>query len=217
MLKCFRYLFYANFPNYPTALGFGAFIIAGCYLTGVPADGRGLFSGYFDMFPTMLLFAALFMGSAMCTTNLNHALSFGARRKDYYWAMQLLALVNTAVYTLIAAGFLELPRLLGWSADFELIQTRIDIPSYILTMLVVHSIGCVLGRLMLSHRVWAGILTGLIFSVVLMTTAFTAIVSDRGAWASWGDLPWLMVSGSSFVIFLCQFWTYGVVIDATVR
>ncbi len=214
MTKCFRYLFMFNYINYLYALGFSLFLLAGCYVTGVPDDGRGLFAGYFGMYPTMLMMAALFSGTAFCSSSLNHALSYGARREDYYWGMWGIILVNIAVYSLMAWGFSRLPELLGWSAEFLLTRQTFT-PIFPFVLLIWHSVGCALGRLYITHRKLAGVVTGLSIFFLLMNPIYNTIASHTGSF--WGDLPWLLLSAGALVIFICQFYAYSVIKLATVR
>jgi len=212
MKKCFRYLFMFNSPNYGMALGFAGIILAGCYLTGVPAEGRGLFYGYFNMFPSMLLLSALLSGTAYCTSSLNHALSYGARRRDYFWGLQGIMVLNTAVYSLMNAAFLALPGLLHWHPDFNGVGFS---PVFPLSLFAVHTVGCAIGRLYIKSRLWAGIITGLAFFLILLNPIFDTITIHTGN--LWGDLPWLLVLASLFITALCELWTFSVILDATVR
>lgn len=212
MTKCFRYLFQANLVNYPMAVGFGAVIIAGCYLTGVPADGRGLFYGYFNMFPSMLLLVALFSGTALCTSSLNHALSYGARREDYFWGLQGIMVLNTLVYTLMNACFLALPTLLGWNTDFQGAKLALTYP---LSMFMVHAVGCALGRLYTKSQKLAMVINAIAIFLLILNPIFDTIVTHNAG--HWGDLPWLLLLASLLITFVCEFWTYCVIKTATVR
>lgn len=212
MKKCLRYLLMFNVPNYLIGLGFAAVILVGCYATGVPQNGRGLFSGYFNMYPACLLMAAVFSGLAYCTSSLNHALSYGARRSDYFWGMQLVILVNSLIYTAMVAVFLAVPALLGWSDNFAV---PIFSPIYILTQITCHAVGCAAGRLYLRSRWIAGLVTGLCTFLLMLHPIYTTIIANNPS--VWGDLPWLLPCIGVLVSLLCQFWVYRVVKTATVR
>ena len=213
MKKCFRYLLMFNAPNYGMALGFAGVILAGCYLTGVPTEGRGLFYGYFNMFPSMLLMAALLSGTAFCTSSLNHALSYGARRRDYFWGMQGIILVNTLVYCLMNAVFLALPDILNWHPDFN--GTKFS-PTFPLAMIMVHAVGCASGRLYIKSRLWAGIINGLaIFLLILNPISETILAHSTKP--IWGGFPIAGAALCLLITFVCEFWTFSVILDATVR
>ena len=212
MTKCFRYLLMFNLPNYLTAPGFGLFILAGCYITGVPATGRGLFYGYFNMFPSMLLLVAMFSGTAYTTSSLNHALSFGARRTDYFWGMMGQILFSTLIYSLLNAAFLALPEALGWHPDFNGVAYS---PIFPLSLVTWHAVGCAVGRLPIRSRVWGGVISGVSVFLLLLNPIYDTVVTHTGN--LWGDLPWLTLSASVFVTFVCLFWSYGVIQNATVR
>lgn len=212
MKKCFRYLFMFNTPNYAMAAGVAAALLAGCYLTGVPTDGRGLFYGYYNMFPSMLLLVALFSGTAFCSSSLNHALSYGARRTDYFWGMQGIIVLNTLVYTLLNALFLSLPELLHWNEAFSGAQLA---PTYPLSMLMVHAVGCAVGRLYIKSRRWAGLISGVATFLLVLNPIADTIIAHGGS--TWGSLDWFLLLASIFITFICEFWTYCVIVNATVR
>lgn len=212
MKKCFRYLMLFNLPNYASALGIAGILLAGCYITRVPLSGRGLFYGYFNMFPSMLLLSALLSGTAFCTSSLNHALSCGARRRDYFWGMQGVMVVNTVVYSLMNALFLALPQILNWHPNFNGAQFS---PVFPLTMFTVHALGCAVGRLYIKSRTWAGIITGLSIFLLLLNPIYDTITAHTGS--HWGDLPWLLILSSLFICLVCELWTFSVILDADVR
>lgn len=212
MRKCFRYLLMFNVVNYLTALGFAGGILAGCYLTGVPATGRGLFYGYFTMFPSMLLLVAMFSGTAYATSSLNHVLSFGAKRTDYFWGMMGQILFSTLIYSLMNAAFLALPEVLGWHPDFT---GPAYSPIFPLSLVTWHAIGCAVGRLTIRSRAWGGVVAGASVFLLLLNPIYETITIHTGN--LWGDLPWITLSASLLITFGCLFWTYGVIQNATVR
>jgi len=202
-----------NLPNYPMALGFAGVILAGCYLTGVPAEGRGLFYGYFNMYPSMLLMAALLSGSAFCTSSLNHALSYGARRRDFFWGMQGIMVLNTAVYSLFNALFLALPQILNWHPDFSGTKFAVTFP---LAMFMVQTIGCAVGRLYVKSRRWGSIIIGLSIFLLILNPISDTILAHT-AKPVWGGFPIFGVALCLLITFLCELWTFSVILDTTVR
>lgn len=202
-----------NAPNYPMALGFAGVILAGCYFTGVPTEGRGLFYGYFNMFPSMLMMVALFTGTALCTSSLNHALSYGARRRDYFWGLQGIILLNTLVYCAMNAAFLALPELLNWHPDFN--GTKFS-PTFPLAMVMVHAVGCAVGRLYTKSRGWASFITGLsIFLLILNPISDTILAFSTKP--IWGGFPIAGAALCLLITVICEFWTFSVILDTTVR
>ena len=91
MVKSFRFLLSYSWVNLGAVFGFAAIVIVGCYITGVPGNPNvgNLFETYYAMFPTMILLCLFLYAFAMCTNNLNMGLSMGARRKDFFWAIQV--------------------------------------------------------------------------------------------------------------------------------
>ena len=213
MKKCFRYLFMSNLPNYATAPIFAVVILAGCYFTGVPAEGRGLFYGYFNMFPSMLLLVAMFSGTAFCTSSLNHALSYGARRRDYFWGLQGIILLNTLLYCLMNAAFLALPQLLHWHPDLSGAKFT---PLYPLTMLMCHVVGCALGQLYIKSRGWASVIIGIATFLLILNPITDTILAHNNS-GVWGGFPIMGTAFCLLITFICEFWTFGVILNATVR
>ena len=202
-----------NAPNYAMALAFAGIILGGCYLTGVPAEGRGLFYGYFNMFPSMLLLVALFPGTALCTTSLNHALSYGARRRDYFWGMQGIMVLNTVFYSLFNALFLALPELLNWHPDFSGATFSATFP---FAMFMIHTIGCAVGQLYIKSRRWGSVIIGLAI-FLLIANPISETILAHSTKPIWGGFPLFGAALCLLVTFLCELWTFSVVLDSTVR
>ena len=99
MGKSFRFLFRFVWINLSAILGFAAIIILGCYATGVPGNAHNgsLFETYYAMYPIMMLFMLYIYAFALCTSNLNLGLSFGARRRDFFWAVQGVMVCAAAI------------------------------------------------------------------------------------------------------------------------
>lgn len=114
MLKSFRFLFQFAWINLACLLGFAVLVVVGCYATGVPGGASNLFATYYGAFPLVTLFVLFLFAFSLCTSNLNLGLSFGARRRDFFWAVQGVLVVYTgfcwAAQVLLAA----LPQLGGW-------------------------------------------------------------------------------------------------------
>lgn len=195
------------------ALGFAAAILVGCYATGVPTEGRGLFYGYFHMFPSMLLLAALLSGTALCTSSLNHALAYGARRRDYFWGLQGVILVNTLVYSLMDAAFLALPGVLGWHPDFRGADFA---PTFPLAMCMVHAVGCALGGLYTKSRRWAGLINGIAIFLLILNPITDTILAHKNS-GVWGGFPIMGAAFCLLITFICELWAFDVILDATVR
>ena len=132
MLKSFRFLFQFAWINLACLLGFAVLVVVGCYATGVPGGASNLFATYYGAFPLVTLFVLFLFAFSLCTSNLNLGLSFGARRRDFFWAVQGVLVVYTgfcwAAQVLLAA----LPQLGGWIEEgrWTLIRIHRNIPFF---------------------------------------------------------------------------------------
>lgn len=75
--------------------GFAVLVVVGCYATGCPVGQSNLFATYYGAFPLVTLFVLFLFAFSLCTSNLNLGLSFGARRRDFFWAVQGVLVVYT--------------------------------------------------------------------------------------------------------------------------
>ena len=115
MVKSTRFLSQFIWANLAAIVCFAMIVVVGCYVTGVPQGANNLFRSYYSAFPLMELFILYFYGFALCTNNLNLALAFGAKRRDFFWGIQGVMLLYTAACWLIQVLISILPRLGGWT------------------------------------------------------------------------------------------------------
>lgn len=208
MGRSFRFLLNFAWTNLGAIFGFAAIVIAGCYATGVPnnAENGNLFETYYAMFPTMILLCLFLYAFAMCTNNLNMGLSMGARRKDFFWAVQ----VNMAFYAVICWG-LQLfmsafPVLANWEirdkwALLDLFDGRVW--AFPLVCMVLMVLGCLSGMVVVKNKVLGAILVTLSVFVMIGVTVFMTLSADTGimdylAETEWGwlwtTLPRMMIA-----------------------
>ena len=203
MVKSFRFLIRFAWVNLASLLGFAAIVIVGCYLTGVPGNPNvgNLFETYYAMFPTMILLCLFLYAFAMCTNNLNLGLSMGARRRDFFWAIQ----GNMAFYAVVCWG-LQLfmsafPALAGWEirdkwALLDLFGGRVW--AFPLVCLVLMVLGCLSGMVLVKNKVLGGILVTLSIFVMIFVTVFMLLSAETSlldflAGSVWNDLPKILV------------------------
>lgn len=212
MVKSFRFLWQFIWVNLAAILGFAAIVIVGCYLTGVTRGAENLFKSYFQAFPLMMLFMVYIYGFALCTSNLNLALSFGAGRRDFFWAVQGTILLYAAVCWLLQIFMSSLPVLGNWSQQGRLwimgsgsAWTGI-FPLLCLTALV---LGCLSGLAMARSRVMGVILIVVAAVVLLIGTIILFVVTDLAMWVFllggewsmiWGSLPYILLGGALVIL-----------------
>ena len=208
MVKSFRFLLSYSWVNLGAIFGFAAIVIAGCYVTGVPGDPNAgnLFETYYAMFPTMILLCLFLYAFAMCTNNLNLGLSMGARRRDFFWAIQ----GNMAFYAVVCWG-LQLfmsafPALANWEirgkwALLDLFDGRVW--AFPLVCMVLMVLGCLSGMVVVKNKVLGAILVTLSVFVMIGVTVFMILSADTGimdylvetewGWL-WTTLPRMMIA-----------------------
>lgn len=214
MGKCFRFLLLSHRSNYIALPSIAVILLAGCYLTGIPNTGDGLFAGYFLMFPSVLLMIGLFTSTTLTSTNLSMALSYGAKRTDYFKAMILLNLLNIGVFWLADCLLSLLPRLLGWACADTLDRVVVSW-SFPFLMMLSSCAGSAIGELFYTHRVISGILTGILTFFCISSATFSNI--PYGSPWLWGDVPWLLPVICLCLSGICLAWVHTKVMTAVVR
>lgn len=183
MIKSFRFLLNFALINLGAIFGFAAVVIAGCYATGIPDDPAhsNLFETYYAMFPTMILLILFLYAFALCTNNLNLGLSMGARRWDFFRALQVIMLFYTVVCWALYRFMSVFPAIANWAVRerWSLLATYSGNPlTYPLLCLVMLVLGCLGGLLMVKSKVLGTIVV--ILSVLVMTgaTAFMLLFTE---------------------------------------
>ena len=208
MGKSVRFLLQFTWVNLGAIFGFAAIIIAGCYATGIPhdLDTSNLFETYYSMFPTMILLCLFLYAFSLCTNNLNLGLSMGARRRDFFWAIQ----GNMAFYAVICWG-LQLfmsafPALANWEVRerWELLNLFGGrVWAFPLACIVLMILGCLSGMIMVKNKVLGTILLTLSIIVMLGVTVFMILSTEteimvylldsKWSWM-WSTLPKVMAA-----------------------
>lgn len=160
MVKSFRFLLSFAWVNLGAIFGFAAVVIAGCYITGIPDDSvyNNLFANYYAMFPVMVLLCLFLYAFALCTNNLNLGLSMGARRADFFWAVQGIILFYTAICWPLQWLLSAFPSVAGWAyqPQWDLLALYSSMVwTYPLLCIIIMILGCLGGLLMARHRMLA--------------------------------------------------------------
>lgn len=213
MVKTARFLGQFWWPNLAAIVCFAVIVIVGCYATGVPQGAHNLFYSYYSEFPLMELFILYFCGFALCTNNLNLALSFGAGRRDFFWGLQAVMLLYAAACWLIQVLMSVLPQLGGWTELNRwgwVMGDGLPVGIYPFLCVLVLVLGGLSGLVMARSRAW-GIALGIVAVLVMIVLCgFLFIFADLGLWeflvngeygGLWGNLPYFFV-GTALLIFL---------------
>ncbi len=208
MGKSFRFLLNFAWANLGAIFGFAAIVIAGCYLSGVPnnAENGNLFETYYAMFPTMLLLFVFLYAFALCTNNLNLGLSMGARRADFFWALQGIMAFYSVVCWLLQLFMSAFPAIANWEvrdrwALLDLFGGRVWV--FPLVCLVLMVLGCLSGMVVVKNKVLGAILVTVSVIVMMGVTVFMLLSADTNimvflletewAWL-WVALPKVMTA-----------------------
>lgn len=214
MFKNFRYILHSFAPNYLWE-GFFALLISGlCFLSGASAGREGGFARmallYFNLFPGILLVTMLLVGNAFTTSILDLALSYGARRDDYYGGLLLFSGFNTLVFWASDILFYFLPIWLGWQGAFDPPSFSPMFPALLMAAL---SLGCALGPFISGARWRGGLMGALGGGFIGGALGFSAFSNT----VFWHDFGWVPFSLALLVTLLCQLKTRSIIVNATVR
>lgn len=177
MVKSFRFLLNSALVNLGAIFGFIAVVIVGCYFSGVPdsASRGSLFATYYTMLPTFILLCLFLYAMALCTNNLNLGLSMGARRVDFFWAIQGIILFYIAVGWALEWLLSVFPAAAHWEVrdQWTVLAAYRDRPwTFPLLCVVLLVLGCLLGLLIVRHRVLATIIITLSVFIITGSTMF---------------------------------------------
>ena len=115
MYQCARFLFHSVWTSLGAVLAFAAVVTAGAFATGVPDGAQNLFTTYFAGLPLTSLLILFILAFNLCTANLNLALSLGARRRDYFIALQGALLAYTGACWLLQIAVSLIPTAFAWA------------------------------------------------------------------------------------------------------
>lgn len=183
MGRSFRFLLNFAWINLSAIFGFAAIVIAGCYLTGVPtnAENGNLFETYYAMFPTMLLLILFLYAFALCTNNLNLGLSMGARRTDFFWALQGIMVFYAVICWVLQLFMSAFPAIANWEvrdrwALLDLFGGRVW--AFPLVCLVLMVLGCLSGMVMVKNKIIGSILVTVSIIIMVAVTMFMLLFTD---------------------------------------
>lgn len=208
MVKSFKYLLQFAWINLGAILGFAAIVIAGAYLTGVPQGTVNLFRTYFGTFPLMTLLMLFLFSYVLCTSNLNLALSFGARRRDFFFAIQGVLLLYTGVCWALQAVMSAIPDLLGWTSvdrwSFLMSLGGLTNWRYPLACLAIMTLGCLCGLLFVRSKGW-GVLV-MVFTILggISATMVLLILSDSQPGTPGALTATILTCGAAVLTVVCE-------------
>ena len=208
MGRSFRFLLNFAWTNLGAIFGFAAIVIAGCYVTGVPnnAENGNLFENYYAMFPTMILLCLFLYAFALCTNNLNLGLSMGARRNDFFWALQGIMVFYAVICWALQLFMSAFPALANWEVRdrwmlLNLFGGRVWL--FPLVCMVLMVLGCLSGLVMVKSKIAGATLVTISIFVMIFATVFMMLSADTGVMSYlvetewgwlWTTLPRIMIA-----------------------
>ena len=185
MVKSFRFLLNFAWVNLGAILGFAAIVIVGCYATGVPDDREigNLFETYYVMFPTMILLCLFLYAFALCTSTLNLGLSFGARRADFFWAVQGIMVFYAGTCWVLQLFMTAFPSVANWEvrerwALLDMYDGRPWI--FPLVCMVLMVLGCLSGLVMVKSKILGSILVTVSIFIMVGVTVIMILSAETG-------------------------------------
>ena len=221
MVKSFKYLFQFAWVNLAATLAFAAVVIVGSCLTGVPQGANNIFRAYFGCFPLIILLMMFLFAYALCTSNLNLALSFGARRRDYFLAVQGVLLLYTGVCWALQTVMSAIPDLFAWTSvdrwSFLMSLGGLTNWRYPLACLTIMVLGCLCGLLYVRSRVWGGVVMILTMLGGVVATMVLLIFSDSQPGSPGALTAAILNYGAVAVIAVCELMIWRTVNRCIVR
>lgn len=195
MGKTFRFLLNFAWVNIGAILGFAAIVIVGCYATGVPGDREigNLFETYYVMFPTMILLMLFLYAFALCTNNLNLGLSMGARRGDFFWAVQGIMVFYAGACWALQLFMTAFPSIANWEVRerWMLLDLFDGRPwMFPLVCMVLMVLGCLSGLVMVKNKIWGSILVTVSIIVMVFAMVFMILSAETGVMDILLDSEW---------------------------
>ncbi|MBR4099281.1 MAG: hypothetical protein IKK44_04750 [Clostridium sp.] len=203
MGKSLRFLWTSARLNLSVSAGFAAVVTLGTWATGGVPGTDNAFSLYFGLFPMMALIMMFLFAFSLCTTELNLALTFGARRQDFFRAVQGMLAIYAVAFWAMQRGMAALPNALDWEKR-EIWNSMLSLGGmpwwlYPLICLAVLSAGCLCGLVYVRARRWG---VAIICGVCLLGVAAVVVLliaANHWDGTLWDGLPALLAAGMALV------------------
>lgn len=209
MVKSFRFLLSFAWVHLAVLYGFAVLVVAGCYATGIPdgASQHNLFENYYAMFPFLILLCLFLWAFVLYPNSLNLALSMGAQRRAFFWALQGIILFYSAVCWALQWFLSVFPTAAHWEARdrWSLLTIYSGRPwTYPLLCAALLVLGCLGGLLMVRHRVLAVLIivfsclilgVGTVFLFLYANPRMMALLTGTGWGWVFTTLPKILAAG----------------------
>ena len=210
MVKSFRFLLQFVWVNLGAILLFALVVAAGAWGTGVSRGTSNLFATYYSTFPLLCLIILFIYSFGLTTGTLNLALSFGARRRDYFLAVQGVLLLYAGVCWLFQLVMASIPVLFHWS-QLERWQLLLSLGglsawAYPLVCLTILCLGGLCGLLMARSRLLGTLVVAAAIAAAIAATALLLLSADvPDPRAGWSSLPLALAAGLILTVGISEF------------
>ena len=208
MVRSLKFLLRSAWVSLGSMLAFAAIVTAGACLTGVPQGANNIFQTYFGCFPVLTLLMLFLYTYALCTSDLNLALSFGARRRDYFLALQLILLLYAGVSWALQTVMSAIPDLFGWTSvdrwSFLMSLGGLTNWRYPLACLTIMALGCLCGLLYTRSRAWGIVVMVLAILGGIAATTVLLLFADARPGSPGGLVAAALTWGAVAVTAVCE-------------
>lgn len=218
MMKQLKYTAQFFTVNILVTLSFALIVFLGCLITGVPSGNINLFATYYNMFPLMYLIIIFILSFALCTSNLNLALSYGCRRRDFFWGIHLQILIYVLFGWILTRCILILPAFGNWNNYTLRTLPLFDVsfPFYALLTTALLLFGCALGPLYMRSRWIGAVLMAIIVLCGVAATSSLLYFSDHLP-NSRNTITSVLTAVLIVLCMVCEWYLYRCIHKATVR
>lgn len=206
-MKSFRFLLQFTWINLSAIPIFAVIVLAGAYATGVPDGADNLFRTYFGCFPLLTLIILFIYSFALCTISLNLALSFGAKRRDFFLSIQGILLLYTGMSWALQAVMSAIPDRFGWASvdRWSILMSLGGLTNwrYPVICLAISCLGCLCGLIIVRSKVLGAVIVVATMLISISAAILLIIVSDAD-FGLWGQLPFFLTLGGTAVVVVCE-------------
>lgn len=222
MKRTFRYLWQSLSFNLLVLLGLAAVLTVGAVLSGAGTEdvGRNPFGTYFGMFPFMSILILFILSFNLCTVDLQIAVSFGARRRDFFLGLQGALLAYSVSVWGLQSVMSRVPEIMGWS-DLEhwqmLLGNGMGFGEYLLMIMAILAMGCLCGLLYTRSKVWSVVVLLLVVVIGIVAVFFQMMTALQHDSRIWGDLPMILRIGFGVVLAVAEAGLWNFIKEYCVR
>ena len=164
MTRTARFLWQFNWPNWLTLFACAGVVFLGATATGVPEGADNIFSTYLGVLPLMVPMILMLFNLGRCSTCVQLALSFGARRRDFFLVIQFFLILDTLLGCGVLFLMKDIPVALRWVQGNELnevLKNSLAWANWRFPLMIFSqaAMGCVVGMTLVRSKVLGGILT----------------------------------------------------------